>query len=355
MAMLNQKNAIPTHEQFLAYVNGKMAGEEKASFESAINSDAFLAEALEGYQAQSDWIGSISARVSDQIQSKYPSGKSGNGKYIYFSVAAIAIVILSIVWINLPVETNEVTADHDQIIQPEGGKESNGLITPDSKTENKFNDASENNNKYSGNENAGMTEDELKLGKDMKSNNLLIEEEGLKPDFEEDYKEDIILNMDKKKNDPKIEEKIAVSGQARLAVIDVAIGVKEHPLLDSKQKTKIINGQVVTIDKTKNNPNYSQEDVPSYFGGDGALLAEIKGSIKPVVVELSAQYDRVIGFDFEVAADGKVDSKTLNFRGNPYPQIKTQIEKMIQNFPMFIPGKASGKKGRIRYGIMLKY
>ncbi|MCB0477547.1 MAG: hypothetical protein KDC84_05260 [Crocinitomicaceae bacterium] len=351
MSKLNQQNIIPTHEQFMAYVNGNMASEDKISFESAMQSDAFLAEALEGYQQKADWIGSITANVNAGIQSKYPTGNAGNMKYIYMSVAALLVVVLSIVWFNLPEKANENIAETDQAVQPNADQEGKEKVIVNS-TENSNEDQEfyENDNKED-----FVTEDELKSGNHTNSNEAFVEDENLNENFEDDYKEEIVVNLNKKKTDPKIEEKNAVLGQARLAVLNVAIGIKEHPMLDTKQKTKIVDGQVVTVDKTKNNPNYNQDDLPSYYGGDDALLAEIKGSIKPVTVQLDSKYDRVIGFDFEVGSDGKVDAKTLNFKGNPYPQIKTQIETMIKNFPMFIPGKASGKKGRIRYGIMLKY
>lgn len=355
MTKLNQQYSFPTHEQFMAYVKGKMGAKEKASFETAVQSDAFIAEALEGYQRQPNWVGSITDQVNADIQMKYPAGKSGAGKWMYFSIAAILMVILAIVWVNRPQEKKQSIADNDQVIHSNDQKETNESIVPiDQKKEN-ASWKEENDFVLDEEQNEGFSEDKLKSDDFGQKDDFIEEEEVNKSHQEDDYKEEIVFNLNKKEENKKEGNKKPLSGSARLAVIDVAIGVKEHPMLDSKQKTKIKNGQVVTIDKTRSNPKYSQEDLPSYYGGDDALLAEIKGSIRPVVVNLDPKYDRVIGFDFEVAADGKVDAKTLNFKGNPYPEIRKQIEKMIQNFPMFIPGKASGKKGRIRYGIMLKY
>ncbi len=351
MSHFNNNTRIPDHEQFMAYVKGKLSATEKQSFEMAVESDAFLSEALEGYQKNPDWVGSISQSVNAKIQSKYPGGGSVNPKYIYLSVAALLVVILTIVFVNFPTDAEEKIAEKEAIEQNNPNPDQESQVVPG--------DLEEDQEKLEENEsvtNFSISNDEEKILNDEV--NKKIEDEIILDENkanEDDYQEDIIVNLNKKKDIKRNDEPNKVSGSAQLVVADVAIAIKENPAQDGKTKTKLKKGQVVTIDKTKNNKNYNQDDLPSYDGGDDALLAEIKGSIKPRTVQLSKQYDRVIGFDFEVAANGKVDASSLRFLGNPYPEMRVQIQKAIQNLPNFIPGKAKGNKGRIRYAIMMKY
>jgi hypothetical protein len=351
MSKLNSNIIWPTHEQFLAYVNGEMVNEELKSFELAIESDGFLADALEGYRKEPHWIGSISSKVNSSISSKYPKDKSNGFKYYYLAGAAILLVIMGVLLINNMSSTKTQTladANNEKNENPNIPDAKNTLMPLDNNDQEEKEFSTDN---YS-NENlvvSGQNEKELN-----ENNNEIVDDEFSEGNFKEEDDDEVIVNFSNKKNNNKNENNIS-NITARLVVVDVAIGVKDRPNNDKIQKTKIVNGQVVTVDKVANNKQYSQEDLPSYPGGDDALLAEIKGSIKPVMVTIDKQYDRVIGFDFEVSANGQVDIKTLHFMGKPYPQIKDQIKKMIASFPMFMKGKAKGKKGRVRYGIMIKY
>lgn len=350
MSHFNNNNMIPSHEQFLAYVKGKMSPADKSSFEMAVESDAFLSEALEGYQKNPDWVASISDNVNSKIQSKYSSNEGGGSyKYMYLAAAAILVVVLTVLFVNFSENANApLVAEQTNTPETKPSEEGNAVVAP---TEDKDDE----------------TIDEIAIDNKnitypkIKEENRINEKDPLITDAikvqEDNYEEEIILNLNKKKtDDQKNEGNENNLGSRRLIVSDFAIALKENPARDGKTKTKIKQGQVVTVDKTKNNKKYKQEDLPSYYGGDDALKEDLKSAIKPVNAQkLDAKYDRVIGFDFEVSASGKVDVKTLSFKGNPYPEMKAQIRNAVMNLPNFKPGKATGQKGRIRYGFMMKY
>jgi len=345
--MLKQSNNIifPSHEQFLAYVNGNMAIDEAKNFKMAVESDAFLADALEGYQNNSGWVNSITDKVNADLSSRFSTPKTAGGKYFYIAGGALLVVVISIFLLNQSnsgADEKVITENHtvNKTNSEEPVDQENTIAGIDDESEsNQVDDQTESTPIENANEDLNVEEEDF-----------------IENNEDTEYEDDIIENVIAIKSDKNQNEKEASNygKSARLAVINVQIAIKENPSEGKSAKSKIVNGQIVRVGNS-NQRNYSQADLPSYYGGDGALEDEIKGSIKPVVVTLNEKYKRVIGFDFIVEANGKVNVKTLHFIEEPYPEIKKQIVDLIKNLPDFKKGKAVGKKGRIRYSIMLKY
>lgn len=352
MSKQNKQNIIPSHEELMAFVSGNAADRSK-DLEMAMESDAFLSDALDGYQKNADWVSSISAKVNSNLQTQYPAPKTGY-KFYYLGGAALLIVIATIFMVNLNSnDSSEKMSQNknDQVVedvQPGANSTaiSNDGFVSDSKDvipgNSNNNDDAEMGAAVNDNTEANEVESEIV---DAKENNNVDE-------WSNDEIVDVMeMNSNSKDKDPG---NSVATGPARLAVIDCKIGIKGPPESVKSNGTKVVNGQIITKNKS-NALTYNQDDLPSFYGGDDALEGEIKGSIRPVVVNLNSKYDRVIMFDFIVNANGKVDASSLNFMGNPYPEIKKQIVKLVAELPYFKPGKATGKKGRIQYSIMLKY
>lgn len=94
---------------------------------------------------------------------------------------------------------------------------------------------------------------------------------------------------------------------------------------------------------------FSIADLPSFPGGDQALLDYFKGKMTPINSYTNVKFDKAIMLKLVINSRGKL--KDYEVLGNIHPDHKVQLEKAIASLPKF----NSGKGNKIEYNLGLSF
>ena len=89
------------------------------------------------------------------------------------------------------------------------------------------------------------------------------------------------------------------------------------------------------------------EQMPSYPGGNGALMQYLSSHIKyPVIAEKNGIQGRVI-CTFVVECDGSITD--VRIAKSVDPSLDKEAVRVVSSMPKWIPGKQDGKPVRVEY------
>ncbi|MDX1653350.1 MAG: hypothetical protein R3277_12710 [Brumimicrobium sp.] len=136
------------------------------------------------------------------------------------------------------------------------------------------------------------------------------------------------------------------SGKVLLALSEVHILAKLNPddfKTTSKNSYNGKNPLGRSDTKRAGNANYSLSDLPSFPGGDEALVNYFKGKMRPIQVPAAEdKFDRSVMIELEINSRGKL--KESKIFGNLHPTHQTQLQKAIDELPQFEKGKGESVK-----------
>lgn len=94
---------------------------------------------------------------------------------------------------------------------------------------------------------------------------------------------------------------------------------------------------------------FSIADLPSFPGGDQALLDYFKGKMTPIKSYTNVKFDKAVMLKLVINSRGKL--KDYEVLGNIHPDHRAQLEKAIESLPKF----NSGKGNKIEYNLGLSF
>lgn len=104
-------------------------------------------------------------------------------------------------------------------------------------------------------------------------------------------------------------------------------------------KPLVSGGGIQKVDSVDNSPVMSPEIMPSFPGGDAALIRFLQRHLE-MPDALEPGNDVRIMARFVITVDGKLTSVTTNGKGNAFDR---EVQRVIKKMPDWIPGKTNGK------------
>lgn len=133
-------------------------------------------------------------------------------------------------------------------------------------------------------------------------------------------------------------------------IANVSLLAKLNP--DEYKVTRTANTGRDPLNSTSSrsgNKQFSIADMPSYPGGDQALMDYFKGKLSPVKTYSNVKYDKAVMIKLVINARGKVKEHAI--LGNPHPDHLAQLEKAISSIPKF----NNGKGNKVEYNLGLSF
>lgn len=145
-------------------------------------------------------------------------------------------------------------------------------------------------------------------------------------------------------------------GQDDLAQTNTKIGVYQVEGNDEEAGEVLKAQQVVVTEQPKEEETKIfevVEQMPSFPGGDAALMAFLNKNIKyPVVAEENGIQGRVIA-TFVVERDGSItDVKVVK---SVDPSLDKEAVRVLKSMPKWIPGKQNGSAVRVKYTVPVTF
>ena len=145
-------------------------------------------------------------------------------------------------------------------------------------------------------------------------------------------------------------------GQDDLAQTNTKIGVYQVEGNDEEAGEVLKAQQVVVTEQPKEEETKIfevVEQMPSFPGGDAALMAFLSKNIKyPVVAEENGIQGRVIA-TFVVERDGSItDVKVVK---SVDPSLDKEAVRVLKSMPKWIPGKQNGSAVRVKYTVPVTF
>jgi protein TonB len=145
-------------------------------------------------------------------------------------------------------------------------------------------------------------------------------------------------------------------GQDDLAQTNTKIGVYQVEGNDEEAGEVLKAQQVVVTEQPKEEETKIfevVEQMPSFPGGDAALMAFLSKNIKyPVVAEENGIQGRVIA-TFVVERDGSIsDVKVIK---SVDPSLDKEAIRVLKSMPKWIPGKQNGSAVRVKYTVPVTF
>ena len=95
------------------------------------------------------------------------------------------------------------------------------------------------------------------------------------------------------------------------------------------------------------------EQMPSFPGGQGALMQWLSSNIKyPVIAAENGVQGRVI-IQFVVEKDGSVSGVTV--AKSVDPSLDKEAQRVVKSMPKWIPGKQNGSAVRVKYTVPVTF
>ena len=93
--------------------------------------------------------------------------------------------------------------------------------------------------------------------------------------------------------------------------------------------------------------------MPSFPGGQGALMQYLANNIKyPVVAQENGVQGRVV-VSFVVERDGSITD--VQVVRSVDPSLDREAQRVVRNMPRWIPGKQNGQAVRVKYNVPVAF
>lgn len=159
------------------------------------------------------------------------------------------------------------------------------------------------------------------------------------------------------KKDSEVKPEEELKTQEELMSTKTAIGA-----LDVKGNDDS-NGEVLKLKETVAQPEPKPveetkvfdvvEQMPSFPGGDGALMEFLSKNIKyPVVAQENAVQGRVV-ISFVVERDGSITD--VKVARSVDPSLDKEAVRVVKSMPNWIPGKQNGSSVRVKYNVPVSF
>lgn len=355
-------HSLPSLSDLKAYQQGKLSSEERSWIDSVIDRNPLVAEVLKNAEStDSAAVQRVSVSVTDRIAKTYIPSRGFWSKYAgWIGLSSIAFTLGSIYFLNPESISPKYALEQSSLNIKQSGK-SNGvnLVSNDNIDLNK---GSINDTEYSNpdadepSKNTNEQNEILAINPDDK--NVI----GLNPKSNSGMITTTTLEFDEKEKNNKSEpdntrtfesnESNEKTGTVLLALNSVNILSKLNPDDFNTRETSSGGGNPLGRSETKrqNNASYSMQDLPSYPGGDQALINYFKGKLRPIEIPAKAdQFDRSVMIELEVNSRGKL--KDYQIFGNLHPTHQKQLEDAIKELPQF--EKGNGEK--VKYSLAISF
>ncbi|MBQ9532389.1 MAG: energy transducer TonB [Prevotella sp.] len=169
----------------------------------------------------------------------------------------------------------------------------------------------------------------------------------------EKVKSSIKFDVPEIKEDDQVKEDEQLKTQDELMNTNTAIGAFDVEGNDEE------NGEVLKATETIAQPEPPKEDVqkvfdvveemPSFTGGNGALMQWLNENVKyPVVAQENGVSGRVI-VSFVVERDGSITD--VQVVRSVDPALDKEAARAVKSMPKWIPGKQNGQAVRVKYNV----
>lgn len=350
---------LPSLSDLRAYRNGKLSNEDRSWIDSVINKNPLVAEVFEGIESTDDVaVRRVSTAISSRITKTYIPNRGIWSKYGgWIGLSSIVLILGSVYFLNLETVTPKYVAEQSSIkIDRHEKVNAVKLVATENNLEAQKNDETKEVNQ--------LLSDQKKDESEVSS----YQEKGvngLEP--KESYKmsplPSLQLNEEEKKDEPDMKvsdntrdfdhnasnEKV---GTVLLAVNSVNILSKMNPDdFNTRNSSSGGNDPLGRRDtKRQNNASYSMSDLPSFPGGDQALINYFKGQLRPIKIPAKADvFDRSVMIELEVNSRGKL--KDYKIYGDLHPAHQKQLEKAIEELPQFDKGKGE----KVNYSLAISF
>lgn len=158
------------------------------------------------------------------------------------------------------------------------------------------------------------------------------------------------------KKDDEVKPEDELKNQDELLNTKTAIGALDVKGNDDK------DGEVLKLKETVAQPEPKPEpekvfevveQMPSFPGGDAALMQYLRDNIKyPVVAQENGVQGRVV-VSFVVEKDGSItDVKVVR---SVDPSLDKEAQRVVKSMPKWIPGKQNGSAVRVKYNVPVSF
>ena len=158
------------------------------------------------------------------------------------------------------------------------------------------------------------------------------------------------------KKDDEVKPEDELKNQDELLNTKTAIGALDVKGNDDK------DGEVLKLKETVAQPEPKPEvekvfevveQMPSFPGGDKALLEYLSNNIKyPVVAQENGVQGRVV-VSFVVEKDGSITD--VNVVRSVDPSLDKEAARVVKSMPRWIPGKQNGSAVRVKYNVPVSF
>jgi len=160
------------------------------------------------------------------------------------------------------------------------------------------------------------------------------------------------------KKDELVNEENQVKDQADLDE-KVAVGTKEQEGTKDRTDVAIRNDIAVNTNESEEKKEVANkvfdvvEQMPSFPGGNEALMKFLQESVKyPVVAQENGVQGRVV-VSFVVERDGSItDVKVVR---SVDPSLDKEATRVVKSMPHWIPGKQNGAAVRVKYNVPVSF
>ena len=141
-----------------------------------------------------------------------------------------------------------------------------------------------------------------------------------------------------------------MESKAAIGTFDVKGNDESGEVLKAKE---VIATEPVKPKEEENKVFDVVEQMPSYPGGNGALMQYLSSHIKyPVIAEENGIQGRVI-CTFVVERDGSITD--VRIAKSVYPSLDKEAMRVVSSMPKWIPGKQNGSAVRVKYTLPVTF
>ena len=167
----------------------------------------------------------------------------------------------------------------------------------------------------------------------------------------ERVKSSVAFTVPEIKKDNEVKEDQEMKSQDELQETNTAIGAFTVEGNDESAEVKHVEEKIAEPEETK--VFDVVEQMPSFPGGQSALLQYLSSNIKyPVVAEENGVQGRVI-VTFVVEKDGSItDVRVVK---SVDPSLDKEAQRVVKSMPKWIPGKQNGSAVRVKYTVPVTF
>ena len=172
----------------------------------------------------------------------------------------------------------------------------------------------------------------------------------------ERVKSSVAFTVPEIKKDDEVKEDQEMKSQDELLETTTAIGAFTVEGNDETAEVKHVEEKIAEPEPVKEEETKVfdvVEQMPSFPGGQGALMQWLSSNIKyPVIAAENGVQGRVI-IQFVVEKDGSVSGVTV--AKSVDPSLDKEAQRVVKSMPKWIPGKQNGSAVRVKYTVPVTF